>query len=66
MIIPFISDRYTVLCFYLQAEVAEYHKIKLDLVELEKRMMLEITRPERILQYLVTGRLVCTVQKVNI
>lgn len=39
--------------------VAEYHKLKLDIVELEKKMMAEITRPERVLYFLLPGRLVC-------
>jgi ATP-dependent RNA helicase DOB1 len=37
----------------------EYHKLQLDVAELEKKMMSEIIRPERILLYLVPGRLVC-------
>lgn len=41
-----------------QAEVAEYHKIRLDIAQLEKMMMSEITRPERILFFLLPGRLV--------
>ncbi|CAN1323956.1 DExH-box ATP-dependent RNA helicase DExH10 [Linum perenne] len=40
-------------------KVAEYHKLKLEIVQLEKMMMTEITRPERILYYLCPGRLVC-------
>lgn len=47
------------LMFYMQAEVAEYHKIKLDIAQLEKKMMTEITRPERVLYFLLPGRLVC-------
>lgn len=43
----------------LQAELAEYHKLGLDIAQVEKRIMSEITRPERILLYLVPGRLVC-------
>lgn len=39
--------------------VGEYHKLKLDIVELEKKMMAEITRPERVLYFLLPGRLVC-------
>ncbi|CAN1323954.1 DExH-box ATP-dependent RNA helicase DExH10 [Linum perenne] len=39
-------------------KVAEYHKLKLEIVQLEKMMMTEITRPERILYYLCPGRLV--------
>ncbi|KAG5559747.1 hypothetical protein RHGRI_009303 [Rhododendron griersonianum] len=41
-----------------EAVVAEYHKLKLDIVELEKKMMAEITRPERVLYFLLPGRLV--------
>ena len=43
----------------MQAVVAEYHKIKLEIAQLEKKMMLEITRPERVLYFLKPGRLVC-------
>ncbi|CAI0387207.1 unnamed protein product [Linum tenue] len=39
-------------------KVAEYHKLKLEIVQLEKKMMTEITRPERVLYYLCPGRLV--------
>lgn len=42
----------------MQAEVAEYHKLKLEIAQLEKKLMSEITRPERILYYLDPGRLV--------
>ncbi|KAK9099685.1 hypothetical protein Scep_023115 [Stephania cephalantha] len=41
-----------------EAEVAEYHKLKLDIAQLEKKMMSEITRPERALYFLLPGRLV--------
>ncbi|KAL5706662.1 RNA helicase [Ranunculus cassubicifolius] len=41
-----------------EAEVAEYHKIRLDIAQLEKKMMSEITRPERILYFLLPGRVV--------
>ncbi|KAF3437280.1 hypothetical protein FNV43_RR20033 [Rhamnella rubrinervis] len=41
-----------------EAVVAEYHKIKLEIAQLEKKMMLEITRPERVLYFLQPGRLV--------
>ncbi|XP_010533059.1 PREDICTED: DExH-box ATP-dependent RNA helicase DExH10-like isoform X2 [Tarenaya hassleriana] len=41
-----------------EAEVAEYHKLKLDIARLEKKLMSEITRPERVLCFLDTGRLV--------
>ncbi|CAO2816579.1 unnamed protein product [Amaranthus hypochondriacus] len=42
----------------VESEVAEYHKLRLDLALLEKKMMSEITRPERVLYYLLPGRLV--------
>ncbi|XP_040996566.1 DExH-box ATP-dependent RNA helicase DExH10 [Juglans microcarpa x Juglans regia] len=41
-----------------EAEVAEYHKLKLDIAQLEKKLMAEITRPERVLYHLRPGRLV--------
>ncbi|GJW54577.1 DExH-box ATP-dependent RNA helicase DExH10 [Tanacetum coccineum] len=41
-----------------EADVAEYHKLKLEMSGLEKKMMAEITRPERALLYLLPGRLV--------
>ncbi|GAV86028.1 DEAD domain-containing protein/Helicase_C domain-containing protein/DSHCT domain-containing protein/rRNA_proc-arch domain-containing protein [Cephalotus follicularis] len=41
-----------------KTEVAEYHKLKLDMAQFEKRLMSEITRPERVLYYLLPGRLV--------
>ncbi|KAG8376337.1 hypothetical protein BUALT_Bualt09G0052700 [Buddleja alternifolia] len=41
-----------------EAEVAEYHKLKLEVAQLEKKMMAEITRPERVLSFLLPGRLV--------
>nr|GMC58442.1 DExH-box ATP-dependent RNA helicase DExH10 [Ipomoea batatas] len=41
-----------------EAEVAEYHKLKLEISQLEKKMMAEITRPERVLYFLLPGRLV--------
>lgn len=40
--------------------MAEYHKLKLEIAQLEKKMMTEITRPERVLYFLLPGRLVCT------
>ncbi|KAL6985027.1 Helix-loop-helix protein 2 [Sarracenia purpurea var. burkii] len=42
----------------VEVEVAEYHKLKLDIAQLEKKMMAEITRPERVLYFLLPGRLV--------
>lgn len=41
-----------------ESEVGEYHKLRLDLAALENKLMSEITRPERILIFLVPGRLV--------
>ncbi|XP_030535778.1 DExH-box ATP-dependent RNA helicase DExH10 isoform X1 [Rhodamnia argentea] len=41
-----------------EVEVAEYHKLKLEIAQLEKNMMAEITRPERVLYFLLPGRLV--------
>lgn len=41
-----------------EAQVAEYHNLKLEIGHLEKKMMTEITRPERVLYYLLPGRLV--------
>lgn len=41
-----------------EAEVAEYHKLKLDIAQVEKKMMSEITRPERVLYFLNPGRLI--------
>ncbi|KAJ3696285.1 hypothetical protein LUZ60_001662 [Juncus effusus] len=41
-----------------EADITEYHKLQLDVAELEKKIMSEIIRPERVLLYLVPGRLV--------
>ncbi|KAM7469172.1 hypothetical protein LguiA_007355 [Lonicera macranthoides] len=41
-----------------EAEVAEYHKLKLEIAQIEKKMMAEMTRPERVLYFLLPGRLV--------
>ncbi|XP_077238593.1 DExH-box ATP-dependent RNA helicase DExH10-like isoform X2 [Tasmannia lanceolata] len=41
-----------------EAELAEYDKLRLDIAQLEKRMVSEITRPERVLYFLLPGRLV--------
>ncbi|MCO5560310.1 hypothetical protein L7F22_013922 [Adiantum nelumboides] len=38
--------------------IAEYHRLRLRFVQLEKQMMLEILRPERVLVFLAPGRLV--------
>ncbi|KAK3019827.1 hypothetical protein RJ639_005129 [Escallonia herrerae] len=42
----------------VEAEVAEYHQLRLSLTQLEKKMMAETTRPERVLSFLLPGRLV--------
>jgi hypothetical protein len=44
--------------FTVQTDLAEYHKLGLDISELEKKIMSEMIRPERALLYLVPGRLV--------
>lgn len=44
--------------FLVQTDLAEYHKLGLDISELEKKIMSEMIRPERALLYLVPGRLV--------
>ncbi|KAL3825540.1 hypothetical protein ACJIZ3_021569 [Penstemon smallii] len=44
---------------YEKAEVAEYDTLKLEIARLENKMMAEITRPERVLSFLLPGRLVC-------
>ncbi|XP_031268188.1 DExH-box ATP-dependent RNA helicase DExH10 [Pistacia vera] len=41
-----------------EVEVAEFHKLKLEIAQHEKKLMSEITRPERVLYYLGSGRLV--------
>ncbi|KAL9330066.1 hypothetical protein ACSQ67_005069 [Phaseolus vulgaris] len=41
-----------------EAEVSEYHKLKLEIAQLEKKMMAKIIRPEIILYFLVPGRLI--------
>ncbi|KAI7752723.1 hypothetical protein M8C21_019630, partial [Ambrosia artemisiifolia] len=41
-----------------EVDVAKYHKLKLEISELEKKMMAEITKPERALYFLLPGRLV--------
>ncbi|KAH7674653.1 RNA helicase protein [Dioscorea alata] len=41
-----------------EADLAEYHKLGLEIAQLEKKMMSELTRPERALYFLVPGRLV--------
>ncbi|WOL01703.1 hypothetical protein Cni_G10420 [Canna indica] len=40
-----------------EAELAEYHNLELKVAQLEKKIMSEITRPEKILMYLVPGRM---------
>lgn len=41
-----------------EAEVAEYHNLQFDIAKHEKKLMSEIIRPERVLCFLDTGRLV--------
>ncbi|KAH9305965.1 hypothetical protein KI387_010369 [Taxus chinensis] len=41
-----------------EASLGEYHKLRLRISQLEKQMMNEISRPERVLLFLVPGRLV--------
>ncbi|KAL8040061.1 hypothetical protein ABFX02_10G075600 [Erythranthe guttata] len=41
-----------------EAQVTEYHRLKLEMAQLEKKMMAEITQPERVLSFLQPGRLV--------
>ncbi|KZV49019.1 superkiller viralicidic activity 2-like 2 [Dorcoceras hygrometricum] len=41
-----------------EAEVTEYDKLKLEIARIEKKLMAEITRPERVLSFLLPGRLV--------
>ncbi|XP_020090364.1 DExH-box ATP-dependent RNA helicase DExH10 [Ananas comosus] len=41
-----------------EAELAEYHNLCLDIAQFEKKIISEIIRPERVLLYLVPGRLV--------
>lgn len=43
----------------MQASLGEYHALRLKLAELEKKMMVEVLRPERVLIFLQPGRLVC-------
>ncbi|KAL2614758.1 hypothetical protein AAZV13_08G025300 [Glycine max] len=41
-----------------EAQVSEYHKLKLEIAQLEKKIMSKIIRPEIILYFLVPGRLI--------
>ncbi|CAI9760569.1 unnamed protein product [Fraxinus pennsylvanica] len=41
-----------------EAEVTEYHKLQLEIAQVEKKMMAEMMRPERVLYFLQSGRLV--------
>ncbi|XP_019446453.1 PREDICTED: DExH-box ATP-dependent RNA helicase DExH10-like [Lupinus angustifolius] len=41
-----------------EAEVSEYHKLELEIAQLEKKMMEQIMRPENVLLYLLPGRLI--------
>ena len=38
--------------------MAEYHSLRLKVAQLEKQMMAEVLRPERVLLFLKPGRLV--------
>ncbi|KAK1417049.1 hypothetical protein QVD17_26171 [Tagetes erecta] len=53
-----LEDEVTKLDASGEADVAEYHMLKLKLSELEKKMMAELTKPERALYFLLPGRLV--------
>ncbi|XP_073016250.1 DExH-box ATP-dependent RNA helicase DExH10 isoform X2 [Primulina eburnea] len=53
-----LEDEAAVLDASGEAEVAEYDKLKLEIARIEKKMMAEITRPERVLSFLLPGRLV--------
>lgn len=41
-----------------EVEVKEYHNLKLEVAQLEKKMMVEMTKPEKVLHFLLPGRLV--------
>ncbi|KAL2551484.1 Protein HUA ENHANCER 2 [Forsythia ovata] len=41
-----------------EAEVIEYHKLQLEIAQIEKKMMAEFMRPERVLYFLHSGSLV--------
>lgn len=41
-----------------EAEVAEYHRLKLELAQLEKKMMVAMTQPEKVLSFLLPGKLI--------
>ncbi|XP_066308301.1 DExH-box ATP-dependent RNA helicase DExH10-like isoform X1 [Miscanthus floridulus] len=53
-----LEDEATLLDSSGETDLAEYHKLGLDISELEKKIMSEMIRPERALLYLVPGRLV--------
>lgn len=38
--------------------MAEYHSLRIKLAQLEKQMMAEVLRPERVLLFMKPGRLV--------
>ncbi|GAB2276148.1 Helix-loop-helix protein 2 [Dionaea muscipula] len=56
--IEFLEQEVSMLDGSGEDDVAEYHKLRLDLALLEKKLMMEMTRPERVLFYLQPGRLV--------
>ncbi|XP_047320002.1 DExH-box ATP-dependent RNA helicase DExH10 [Impatiens glandulifera] len=41
-----------------EVDVTEYHNLKLEVAELEKKMMVEMTKPEKVLHFLLPGRLI--------
>ncbi|KAF6158111.1 hypothetical protein GIB67_014905 [Kingdonia uniflora] len=45
-----------------EGELAKYHNLILDIAQLEKKMMSEIIRPERVLYFLLPGRLAKGIQ----
>nr|CAB3489307.1 unnamed protein product [Digitaria exilis] len=53
-----LEDEASLLDSSGETDLAEYHKLGLDISELEKKIMSEMIRPERALLYLVPGRLV--------
>ncbi|KAF6157005.1 hypothetical protein GIB67_039766 [Kingdonia uniflora] len=48
-----------------EGEFAEYHKLILDIAQLEKKMMSKIIRPERVLYFLLPGRLVSSIHSTS-
>ncbi|KAL8552383.1 hypothetical protein ACS0TY_001178 [Phlomoides rotata] len=55
--VSLLEEEAAVLDASVEAEVAEYHRLKIEIAELEKKMMAEITQPERVLSFLLPGRL---------